>query len=71
MDRKQLLERREELRERLDAVQRDLRSRLDRDLEEQAQQLENRDTLMEIARIAKAELAEIERQLEGSDDETR
>jgi len=64
MEREQLLKRREELVERLDAIRRDIGSGLDRDLEEQAQQLENRDTLMEIARVAQSELAEIDRQLE-------
>lgn len=71
MDRKQLLERRDELNKRLDAIRRDLGGGLDRDLEEQAQQLENQDTLMEIARIAEAELAEVERQLaEGEGDDS-
>ncbi|RFP69799.1 MULTISPECIES: hypothetical protein [unclassified Wenzhouxiangella] len=63
MDRKQLLERRDELIQRLDAIRRDLGGGLDRDLEEQAQQLENQEALMEIARIAEAELAEVERKL--------
>ena len=68
MDRKQLLERRDELNERLEAIRRDLGGGLDRDLEEQAQQLENQETLMEIARVAQAELEEIERQLAQSED---
>ncbi len=63
MDREQLIERRDELRKRLEAIRRDLGGGLDRDLEEQAQQLENQETLMEIARVAEAELAEIDRQL--------
>jgi len=63
MDRKQLLERRNELRQRLEAIRRDLGGGLDRDLEEQAQQLENQEALMEIARVAESELAEVERQL--------
>lgn len=64
MDRKQLLERRDELTKRLDAIRRDLGGGLDRDLEEQAQQLENQETLMEIARLAQEELTEVEKKLE-------
>lgn len=63
MDRQQLLERRDELNKRLEAIRRDLGGGLDRDLEEQAQQLENQETLMEIARLAEAELADVERRL--------
>jgi RNA polymerase-binding transcription factor DksA len=69
MDRERLLKRRDELIERLDAIRRDLGGGLDRDLEEQAQQLENQETLMEIARVAQAELEEIDRRLEGGGDE--
>lgn len=68
MNRKQLLKRRDELKERLDAIRRDLGGGLDRDLEEQAQQLENQETLMEIARLAEAELADIERKLSELDE---
>lgn len=63
----QLLLERERLQERLAAVRRDLGRGLERDLEEQAQQLENQDTLMEIARVTEAELADVERQIERSD----
>lgn len=63
MERKQLLERRDALRDRLAAIRRDLGGGLERDLEDQAQQLENQETLFEIARVAEAELAEIERRL--------
>lgn len=63
MERKQLLERRDALRDRLAAIRRDLGGGLERDLEDQAQQLENQETLLEIARVAEAELAEVERRL--------
>lgn len=63
MNHRQLVQRRDELRERLAAIRRDIGGGLERDLEEQAQQLENRETLMEIARVAESELAGIERQL--------
>ena len=62
-ERQALEERREALRERLQAIQRDLGRGLDRDLEEQAQQLENYDTLMEIARVTEQELAKVEAEL--------
>lgn len=68
MDRQKLMERRDELRDRLQAIRRDLGGGLDRDLEEQAQQLENQETLMEIARVAEAELADIERRLAGEEE---
>ena len=51
----------------LDAVKRDLGGGLDRDLEDQAQQLENRDTLLEIARVAEQELRNVEVQLRELD----
>lgn len=63
MNRNQLEQRRDELSKRLDSIRRDLGGGLDRDLEEQSQQLENYDTLLEIARIAEAELQDVERQL--------
>jgi RNA polymerase-binding transcription factor DksA len=64
MNRDELLERRKALSERLDAIRRDLGGGLERDLEEQAQQLENQETLMEIARVAQAELEDIDRRLD-------
>lgn len=63
MNREDLLERRKALRDRLEAIRRDLGGGLERDLEDQSQQLENQDTLMEIARVAQEELEEIERRL--------
>lgn len=63
MNRQQLEQRRDELRRRLESVRRDLGSALDRDLEEQSQQLENRDTLLEIARVTEQELRDVEVQL--------
>jgi phage regulator Rha-like protein len=60
MNHEALIKRRDELRQRLEAIRRDLGQGLDADLEEQAQQLENYDTLMEIARVAEQELSDIE-----------
>ncbi len=67
MSREELNKRRDELRERLAAIRRDLGGGLARDLEDQAQQLENQDTLMEIARVTEAELEKVEAQLRDLD----
>ena len=64
MNRNELEQKRDQLRDRLASVRRDLESGLDRDLEDQAQQLENRDTLMEIARVTEQELRDLEVQLD-------
>lgn len=55
--------RRAELVERLEAIQRDLGSGLDKDFEEQAVQLENLEVLQEIYRLAQQEVRDIDRQL--------
>lgn len=55
-----LIKQREELRERLDAIQKDFAKGLDRDWEEQAVQLENAEVLNEIARVTAEELTKIE-----------
>jgi hypothetical protein len=57
---KQLARRREELKARLEAIQRDLGRGLGVNLEEQAIELENLEVLEEIARVAREELKEIE-----------
>lgn len=58
-----LQQRRDELTERLVAIERDLGRGLERDLEEQAIQLENLEVLQEIERVAREELREIELKL--------
>lgn len=55
--------RRAELVGRLEAIQRDLGSGLDKDFEEQAIQLENLEVLQEIYRLAQQEIRDIDRQL--------
>ncbi len=67
MDREALVTRRDELRKRLAAIQKDIGGGLEKDMEDQAQQLENYDTLIEIARVAEQELETIERQLRELD----
>lgn len=62
-DKAELQQRRDELRDRLERIRRDLESGLDRDLDEQSIQLENRDTLVEIQRVTRQELARVEDQL--------
>ncbi|MAT65538.1 MAG: hypothetical protein CMN57_07815 [Gammaproteobacteria bacterium] len=64
-DRDGLLQRREDLRERLDAIKQDYAAGLDPDSEERAQQLENADVLAAIARSTAEELEEVERLLQG------
>lgn len=66
----QLVARRDELRRRLLAIRRDLAAGLDHDMEDQAVQLENYDTLVEIARLAEEALIEVEAALQKSGSDT-
>lgn len=61
--RKQLLDKRDTLRSRLEAIEKDYRQGLDADSEEQAQQLENAEVLDGIAKAAADELRQIEAKL--------
>lgn len=63
MDKQALVQKRDELSQRLAAIRRDLQGGLDRDMSDQAIQLQNRDTLLEIARVTEQELARVEQQL--------
>ena len=60
---KELLAKRTELRERLEAIEKDYRQGLDADSEERAIQLENAEVLDGIARATRAELDSIEKKL--------
>jgi hypothetical protein len=62
----QLLARKKELMQRLEAIRSDLRRGLAADSEEQAVQLENLQVLQEIHRLADAELRTIEQELRAS-----
>ncbi len=62
--RQKLIEERDRLRARLDAIRADIRQGLDADSEERAIQLENREVLDGIARATTEELARIERRLQ-------
>ena len=55
----ELMTKKAELEERLKKIKDDFKSGLDADWEEQAVQLENRDVLLEIARVSEEELQKI------------
>ena len=58
-----LLARRDELRQRLEAIERDYRQGLDADSEERAVQLENAEVLEGISKATAEELAAVEKRL--------
>lgn len=58
-----LMARRDELRDRIGAIHRDIGSGLEKDYEEQAIQLENLEVLQEIVRVAESELRDVEIEL--------
>lgn len=60
----ELTEKRDELRKRLDAIQKEIAKGLDQDWEEQAIQLENAEVLDEIARVTSEELSKLEHGIE-------
>lgn len=62
-----LIAKRDELRERLQAIHRDYGQGLERDSEEQAQQLQNAEVLEGIAKSTAEELERIEQQLADLD----
>ena len=63
----ELIKKRKELTDRLDAIKADYRRGLDADSEERALQLENRETLQEIERVTLEEIAKIDEQLKALD----
>ena len=65
-DRAELLEKKKELEERLEKIQKDMRNELSADFAEQATELENRDVLIEIARVTEEELAALNAKLNGT-----
>jgi RNA polymerase-binding transcription factor DksA len=65
--RQSLIEKRRELEERVEAVRKDFEGGLDRDLDDQAIQLENAEVLNELLREALSELEEIEKKLRRMD----
>lgn len=63
----ELLKKRQELVDRVNAIKADYRRGLDADSEERAIQLENRETLNEIERVSLEEIARIDEQLKALD----
>lgn len=61
-----LLEKKKELEERLEKIKKDLGHKLSADSEEQAIELENRDVVLEIARVTEEELAAVNSKLSGT-----
>lgn len=62
-EKEQLIEKRNELRTRLESIEKDYRQGLDSDLEEQAVQLENAEVQEVIAKSTSEELQRIEERL--------
>ncbi len=59
----ELIKKRKELMDRVEAIKADYRRGLDADSEERAVQIENRETLNEIERVCLEEIAKINEQL--------
>ena len=66
-DKEALLTKKKELEERLDKIKRDIGQKLSADSEEQATELENRDVILEIARVTEEQLAAVNAELNGTD----
>lgn len=66
-DKIELIKKKEELEERLARIQKDIAGGLNPDFSEQAVQLENRDVLLEIARVTEEELAAVKDKLKKHD----
>ncbi len=62
-DKAALINKRDDLTARIDSINKDFRRGLDRDLSEQAIQLENAEVLQEILRVSTDELARVKAQL--------
>lgn len=67
-DQEALLEKKKELEERLGKIKSDLGHALSADFAEQATELENRDVLLEIARVTEEEIESIKRKLGQNSD---
>ncbi len=65
-DKETLLTKKKELEERLEKIKRDIGQKLSADSEEQATELENRDVILEIARVTEEELARVSAELDGT-----
>ena len=65
-DKETLLTKKKELEERLERIKRDIGQKLSADSEEQATELENRDVILEIARVTEEELASVNAELNAT-----
>ena len=63
MMKEKLIQKRKELQDRLDSITQDYKRGLSADSEERAQELENRETLQEIERVTREEIAKIDEEL--------
>lgn len=63
MMKEQLIQKRKELQDRLGSITEDYKRGLSADSEERAQELENRETLQEIERVTREEIAKINEKL--------
>ena len=67
-DKETLLLKKRELEERLEKIKQDIAHKLSADSEEQATELENRDVILEIARVTEEQLAAVNAELNGAND---
>jgi len=63
-ERAELLAKKEELESRINKIRQDIATRLSADFAEQATELENRDVLLEIARVSEENLESINKKLQ-------
>jgi len=67
-DKEALRTKKKELEERLEKIKRDIGQKLSADSEEQATELENRDVILEIARVTEEELARVSAELNAANE---
>ena len=67
-DKETLLTKKKELEERLEKIKRDIGQKLSADSEEQATELENRDVILEIARVTEEELARVTAEINATNE---
>jgi len=67
-DKEALLTKKKELGERLEKIKRDIGQKLSADSEEQATELENRDVILEIARVTEEELARVTAEINATNE---
>jgi RNA polymerase-binding transcription factor DksA len=65
-DKEILLKKKKDLEARLEKIKQDLAHKLSADSEEQATELENRDVIIEIARVTEEELAAVNAEINGT-----